>query len=87
VLGEGIFCALIGAVCTVLRGPAETSNLLSRDGGFLRSFKEQMRGFHDLLRQKPSLPVHIVGMELDLSMRYMYLGLVERMAVWCGAPS
>jgi hypothetical protein len=52
---EGIFCALIKAVCTDLCGPAENSDLLSCDEGFLRSFREQMRGFHDLLlRQKPT---------------------------------
>jgi hypothetical protein len=28
--------------------------------------REQMRGFHDLLRQKPT-SVHIVGMELNLN--------------------
>jgi hypothetical protein len=37
---------------------------LSCSGGFL---KEQMRGFHDLMRQKTNLSVHIVGMELNLS--------------------
>jgi hypothetical protein len=26
-----------------------------------------VRGFHDLLRQKPFLPVHIVVMELNLN--------------------
>jgi hypothetical protein len=46
--GESIFCALIRAVCTDVRGPAENSHLLSCDGGFLRSFRDQMRGFHDL---------------------------------------
>jgi hypothetical protein len=54
VSGEGIFCALIRAARTDLRGPAEYSDLLSRDGDFLRYFREQTRGFHDLLRQKQS---------------------------------
>jgi hypothetical protein len=48
VLGEGIACARIRAVRTDMRGPAENSDLLSYDGGFLRSFREQMRGFRDL---------------------------------------
>jgi hypothetical protein len=68
-------------MCTDLSGLAENPYLLSRDGGFLRSFREQMRGFHELLRENASLPVHIVGM------RYIYLGLVGRMAVWGGARS
>jgi hypothetical protein len=58
---ECIFCVLIRAVCTDLCGPAENPDLLSCDGSFLRSFREQMRGFHDLL------PVHIAGMELSVS--------------------
>jgi hypothetical protein len=52
--GEGVFFAMKRAVCTDLPSPAEIPYLLSCDGGFLRSFREQMRGFHDLLRQKPS---------------------------------
>jgi hypothetical protein len=36
---------------------------VSYSGGFLR---EQMRGFHDLQRQKPT-SVHIVGMELKFN--------------------
>jgi hypothetical protein len=61
VSGEDALCALIRAVCTDLRGPAENPDLLSYDWGFLRSFREQMRGFHDLLRQKPSSLFNLVG--------------------------
>jgi hypothetical protein len=51
VLREAISCALIRTVHTNLHGPTENSDTLSCDGGFLRSFREQMRGSHDLLRQ------------------------------------
>jgi hypothetical protein len=54
-LGEGIFYALIRAVCTDLRGPVENPDLLSCNGGFLQSFREQKKGFHDLLRQKTEI--------------------------------
>jgi hypothetical protein len=39
----------------------ENPNLLSYVGGFLRSFREQMRGFHDLLRQTPSSLFILLG--------------------------
>jgi hypothetical protein len=54
--GEGIFWALIRAAYMDLCGPAENPDLLSCDGGFLWSFSEQLRGFHDLLREKPPPP-------------------------------
>jgi hypothetical protein len=59
--GEDIFCALISAVCTDLRGAAENPDLMSCDGGFLRAFRQQMRGFHDLFRQKPSSLFILLG--------------------------
>jgi hypothetical protein len=34
---------------------------------FKRFLREWMRGFHDLLRQKTGLSVHIVGIELNLN--------------------
>jgi hypothetical protein len=64
--GEGIFYALISAVCTDLHGPIEGPDLLSCDGGFLQFFREQMRSFMTYSDR-----------------RLKYLGLMERMAVWC----
>jgi hypothetical protein len=43
------------------RGPAESLDLLSCDGGYLRPFREQFRGFLDLLRQKPSSMSALLG--------------------------
>jgi hypothetical protein len=46
-----------------------------------------MRGFHDLLKQKPSSLFILLGWSsisiVSLIMRSMYLGLVERMVVFC----
>jgi hypothetical protein len=85
--GEGIVCALIRAVWTGLRGLMENPDVLSCDGGFLRSFREQMRGYHDLLRQKPSSMFVLLGWSsisvASLMVRSIYLGLMERLAVWC----
>jgi hypothetical protein len=63
---------------TDLRGPAENPDMLSCCGGFLRYFREQRRGFHDLLRQKPSSLFILLGWSsiASLMMRSMYLGLV-----------
>jgi hypothetical protein len=84
---EGIFCALIQTVCTDLHGPVENPDLLSCDGGFLQHLREHMRGFHDSLRQKSSSLFILLGCSsikiVSLMMQSMYLGLVERMAVWC----
>jgi hypothetical protein len=44
---EGMFCALIRAVCTDLQGPAENPGLPSCDEGFLRSYTEQLRHCRD----------------------------------------
>jgi hypothetical protein len=44
-----------------------------------------MIGFHDLLRQKPYTPVHIIGTKFNLSHYLMiqstYLGMVMKMMV------
>jgi hypothetical protein len=82
--GEGKFCSVIRAVCTDLSGPVQNHDLLSCDGDFLRSFREQMRGFHDdLLGQKPSPLFTFLGWSsisvTSLMMRSMYQRLVERM--------
>jgi hypothetical protein len=65
----------------------QNADLLSCDGDFIRSFREQMRSFHDLLTQKPSfLFIMLTRSSISvtsLMMRSMYLGLVGRMAVWC----
>jgi hypothetical protein len=39
----------------------------SGEGSFLQSFREYMGNFHDLLRQKPNLSLHIVGKELNIN--------------------
>jgi hypothetical protein len=74
-------------VCTDQHGLVEDPDLPSRCGGFLRSFREQRRGFHDLLRQKPSSLFILLGWSsisiASLMMPSMYLGLVERMVVLC----
>jgi hypothetical protein len=74
-----------------LRGPAENPTLLSCDGGLLRTFRRQMRGFHDSFKEKPSYLFILLGLSLNsvasLIMRSLYLGLLQRTAVWCGAPS
>jgi hypothetical protein len=51
--GEDIIRAMIRAVRMDLCGPVENALLPSYIGGLLRSSRERMRGFHDLLRQKP----------------------------------
>jgi hypothetical protein len=80
-----IEAALRIAVCTDLRGAAENPDMPL---GLLRSVREQMRGFHDLLRQKPSFLFTLLGWSsfrtASLKMWSVFLGLVERMAVWCG---
>jgi hypothetical protein len=77
---QGRVSALIRAVCMDLHVPAENPSLHSR--GFLRSFREWVRGFHDLLRQKPSflfmwLPCSSI-LGISLMMRSTYLDLTER---------
>jgi hypothetical protein len=54
-------CALKRAVRADLRSPMENPDLLSCDRSFLPPFKEQMKGFHDLLKQKPSYPFTLMG--------------------------
>jgi hypothetical protein len=44
-----------------LHGPTENPSTESCEGGFLQSFIEEMRGFHDLLRQKPSSLFILLG--------------------------
>jgi hypothetical protein len=46
--------ALIRDVFTGLRGPVENLTNEPCEGRYLRSFRKDMRGVHDLLRQKPS---------------------------------
>jgi hypothetical protein len=79
--------ALMRAACTHLHGAMENPALESCEGGFLKSFREQMRGLHDLLRQKPSSLFMLMGWSsistASLMMRSMYLELVVRMAVFC----
>jgi hypothetical protein len=74
-------------VCTDLHGTTENRDLPSRDGGFQQSFRERMRGFHDLLGQKPFYLLVLLGWSsisiASLMMQSMYLGLVARMVVWC----
>jgi hypothetical protein len=53
--------ALIRAVCMDLCDPIENPSIESCDRGFLWSFREQMRGFHDSLRQKPSSLFRLLG--------------------------
>jgi hypothetical protein len=45
---------MIRAMCLGLRGPVENTTRESFEGGFLPYFTLQMRGFLDLLWQKPS---------------------------------
>jgi hypothetical protein len=84
---ERIFCAQIRKLWADLRDPAKNPDLLSCDGCLLRSSRVQMGGFHDLFRQKPSCLFITLGWSsisiTSLTIRSMYLGLLERMAVWC----
>jgi hypothetical protein len=52
--------ALIRTICP---GPVETSSRESCVGGFVPSFREKMRGFHDFVKQKPSF----LFLELNVS--------------------
>jgi hypothetical protein len=61
VSGEDIVCVLIKAVCTDLRVPAENPDLLSCDANIVGAFREQMRAFHDLLREKPASIFILLG--------------------------
>jgi hypothetical protein len=49
------------AVCTDLRGPVEKPALESCEGSVLKSFREQMRGWYHLLKQKPSSLFMLLG--------------------------
>jgi hypothetical protein len=86
-LEEGRIGALIRAVCMDLCGPTENQVLQSHEEGFLESFREQMRGFHSLLRQKPSSLFTSLEMSsisvASLMMHSTYLGSVERTVVLC----
>lgn len=59
--GEGKVGAPVRAVCTDLYGPVENPFVESYGGGLLQSFREQMRSFHDLLRQKRSSLFILLG--------------------------
>jgi hypothetical protein len=55
------------AVCVDRCGLVENPSRESCEGSFLQFFREQMRGLHDLLRQKLSfLYVLIIGVELKI---------------------
>jgi hypothetical protein len=84
---EDIVRAMIRVVRMDLCGPAENVVLPSYEGGFLRSFRERMRCFYDLLREKPFFLFIILGWSpisvASLTMRSMFLDLEERIVVWC----
>jgi hypothetical protein len=44
-----------------LLDPSENPAVEFYEGGFLRSLREQMRGFHDFLRQKPFSLLILLG--------------------------
>jgi hypothetical protein len=83
--GEGTIGALIRTVSMDLLGPKENPNQQSCDGGFLQYLREQLRSFHDLLRQKPSSlfilselnPISVTCLKIQST----HLYLVERMVV------
>jgi hypothetical protein len=52
--GEGTVGTPMRAVCMDLYGPVENPAIEFCEGGVLQSFREQMRGFCYLPRQKPS---------------------------------
>jgi pimeloyl-ACP methyl ester carboxylesterase len=84
---RGIRGRLRAHECTELRGFADNPDLPPCYRCFPRSFKEQMRGFRDLLRQKTSSLFIVLGWSsisiASLMMQSMYLDLVERMVVLC----
>jgi hypothetical protein len=49
-------------VCTNSRDPSENSDLLSCGGGFLQTFREQIRGFHDFCLSKLSKHIILLGL-------------------------
>lgn len=51
---RGQSCCPDKTACATFVAPLENPSVESCEGGFLHSSREQMRGFHDLLRQKPS---------------------------------
>jgi hypothetical protein len=53
-VGEVEAEVLVGSQNMRVGGPVENPALLPCDRGFLWSFREQTKDFHDLLRQKPS---------------------------------
>jgi hypothetical protein len=55
-------------------GLLEYSSEESYEGGFLQSFREQMRGFCDVLRQKPSFPFILMGWNLISVVSLMFDG-------------
>jgi hypothetical protein len=76
---------MIRAVHMDLCGPTENAVVPLYEGGFLRSFRERMRGFHDLLREKPFFLLILFRWRaisiVSLTMQSMFLDLVERIVV------
>jgi hypothetical protein len=58
---EGRIGVQTEAVLMDLCGLLEYLSKTSYEGGFLQSFREQMRGFCDVLRQKPSFLFILMG--------------------------
>lgn len=64
---EGRVDALIRAICTDLHRPVENLAREFCKGCLLHSSREEARGFHDLLKQKPSsLFILLEGPETQL---------------------
>jgi hypothetical protein len=63
----------------------ENSSRVSCQGGFILSFREEMRGFHDLLKQKPSTVFILLDKAQShvtfLLMWSIYCSLMERVVV------
>jgi hypothetical protein len=75
------------AMCLGLSGPVENPTRESFEGGFLRYFTRQMRGFLDLLWQKPSSLFVSLGRSsisiASVMMRSIHVGAVERILMLC----
>jgi hypothetical protein len=74
----------VRVVCLDLCDTLENPTRGLGEGGFLQSFIEEMRGFHDFLRQTP-YPVFILlkwSSVLVTSLLILSVGLVESMLVF-----
>jgi hypothetical protein len=78
----GVEGCLERAVCPVLCVPMENLSQEFCEGGFLHSFREQMKGLHDLLMQEPS-PQFILLVGSSISVVFLMIHSSGHPLQWC----